>query len=43
MSRAHFYLFETTLRDELAAMGVALKDVRDPYTSVVTTTWEVKK
>ncbi len=31
------------IRDELAAMGIALKDVRDPYTSVVTTAWEVKK
>ena len=43
MTRARLNLFDTTLRDELAAMGVALKDVRDPYTSVVTTAWEVKR
>ena len=30
------------IRDELAAMGVTLKDVRDPYTGAVTTSWEAK-
>ena len=30
------------IRDELAAMGVALKDAMDPRTGEITTTWEVK-
>jgi cysteinyl-tRNA synthetase len=29
------------LRDELAAMGVQLKDAKDPKTGEITTTWEV--
>ena len=31
------------LRAELDAMGVALKDARDPATGAVETTWEVKR
>ena len=30
------------LRDELAGLGVALKDAKDPRTGQITTTWEVK-
>ncbi len=30
------------LRDQLAAMGVQLKDAKDPVTGEMTTTWEVK-
>jgi cysteinyl-tRNA synthetase len=30
------------IRDELAAMGVALKDAKDPNTGEITTTWEVR-
>ena len=30
------------IRDELAAMGVALKDSKDPMTGEITTTWEVR-
>jgi cysteinyl-tRNA synthetase len=29
------------IRDELAAMGIALKDSKDPATGEITTTWEV--
>ena len=31
------------IRDELAAMGIQLKDAKDPKTGEVTTTWEVKR
>jgi cysteinyl-tRNA synthetase len=31
------------LRDELAAMGVALKDAKDPRTGELTTTWEIAR
>jgi cysteinyl-tRNA synthetase len=31
------------LRDELAAMGVALKDAKDPKTGELTTTWEIAR
>ncbi len=31
------------LRDELAAMGVALKDAKDPRTGEIVTTWEVAR
>jgi len=31
------------LRDELAAMGVALKDAKDPKTGEITTTWEIAR
>jgi cysteinyl-tRNA synthetase len=30
------------IRDELASMGVALKDAKDPNTGEITTTWEVR-
>jgi cysteinyl-tRNA synthetase len=30
------------IRDELAAMGVALRDSKDPKTGEITTTWEVR-
>jgi cysteinyl-tRNA synthetase len=31
------------LRDELAAMGIQLKDAKDPATGEIVTTWEVKR
>jgi cysteinyl-tRNA synthetase len=31
------------IRDELAAMGIALKDSKDPATGEITTTWEVAR
>jgi hypothetical protein len=31
------------IRDELAAMGIQLKDGKDPVTGELTTTWEVKR
>ena len=31
------------IRDELAAMGVQLKDAKDPKTGEITTTWEVSR
>jgi cysteinyl-tRNA synthetase len=31
------------VRDELAAMGIALKDGKDPHTGEPVTTWEVKR
>ena len=30
------------IRDELAAMGIALKDAKDPETGEIITTWEVR-
>jgi cysteinyl-tRNA synthetase len=31
------------IRDELAAMGIQLKDAKDPATGETTTTWEVRR
>jgi cysteinyl-tRNA synthetase len=31
------------IRDELAAMGIALKDAKDPNTGEITTSWEVAR
>ena len=31
------------IRDELAAMGVALKDAKDPKTGEIVTNWELKR
>jgi cysteinyl-tRNA synthetase len=31
------------IRDELAAMGIQLKDTKDPATGEIVTTWEVKR
>jgi cysteinyl-tRNA synthetase len=31
------------IRDELSAMGIQLKDAKDPKTGEVVTTWEVKR
>ena len=31
------------IRDELSAMGIQLKDAKDPATGEITTTWEVKR
>ena len=31
------------IRDELAAMGIVLKDAKDPATGEIVTTWEVKR
>ena len=30
------------IRDELSAMGIQLKDARDPATGKIVTTWEVR-
>ncbi len=30
------------IRDELAAMGIQLKDAKDPATGEIRTTWEVR-
>jgi cysteinyl-tRNA synthetase len=31
------------IRDELAAMGIALKDSKNPQTGEIETTWEIKR
>jgi cysteinyl-tRNA synthetase len=31
------------IRDELAAMGIAIKDSKDPATGEPTTTWEIAR
>jgi cysteinyl-tRNA synthetase len=31
------------IRDDLAAMGIQLKDAKDPATGEIATTWEVKR
>ena len=31
------------IRDELAAMGIELKDAKDPQTGELVTTWEVAR
>ena len=31
------------IRDELSAMGIQLKDGRDPETGEITTTWEIAR
>jgi cysteinyl-tRNA synthetase len=31
------------IRDELSAMGIQLKDSKDPATGEIVTTWEVKR
>jgi len=31
------------IRDELSAMGIQLKDSRDPETGEITTTWEIAR
>ena len=31
------------IRDELAAMGIALKDAKDPETGEIVTTWEIAR
>ena len=31
------------IRDELSAMGIQLKDAKDPATGEIVTTWEVKR
>ena len=41
--RAKDFAESDRLRDELAAMGIALKDGKDPATGAPTTTWEVKR
>lgn len=41
--RAKNFAESDRLRDELAAMGIALKDGKDPVTGEPTTTWEVKR
>ncbi|MFY8152914.1 MAG: cysteine--tRNA ligase [Hyphomicrobiales bacterium] len=41
--RAKNFAESDRLRDELAAMGVAVKDSKDPVTSEPTSTWELKR
>ncbi|MGX1741262.1 cysteine--tRNA ligase [Bosea sp. NPDC055353] len=41
--RAKNFAESDRLRDELAAMGIALKDGKDPATGEPTTSWEVKR
>jgi len=41
--RAKNFAESDRLRDELAAMGIALKDGKDPATGEPTTAWEVKR
>jgi cysteinyl-tRNA synthetase len=41
--RARNFAESDRLRDELAAMGIALKDGKDPATGEPTTSWEVKR
>jgi cysteinyl-tRNA synthetase len=41
--RAKNFAESDRIRDELAAMGIALKDGKDPTTGEPTTTWEVKR
>lgn len=41
--RAKNFAESDRIRDELAAMGIALKDGKDPVTAEPTTTWEVKR
>ncbi|PTM38606.1 cysteine--tRNA ligase [Bosea sp. 124] len=41
--RAKNFAESDRIRDELAAMGIALKDGKDPATGEPTTTWEVKR
>ncbi|KRE08453.1 cysteine--tRNA ligase [Bosea sp. Root670] len=41
--RAKNFAESDRLRDELAAMGIALKDGKDPVTGEPTTAWEVKR
>jgi cysteinyl-tRNA synthetase len=41
--RAKNFAESDRIRDELAAMGIALKDGKDPITGEPTTTWEVKR
>ena len=41
--RAKNFAESDRIRDELAAMGIALKDGKDPATGEPTTSWEVKR
>ncbi|SEG65532.1 cysteine--tRNA ligase [Bosea lathyri] len=41
--RAKNFAESDRIRDELAAMGISLKDVKDPTTGKLDTTWEVKR
>lgn len=41
--RAKNFAESDRIRDELAALGIALKDGKDPVTGEPTTTWEVKR
>ena len=41
--RAKNFAESDRIRDELATMGIALKDGKDPATGEPTTSWEVKR
>jgi cysteinyl-tRNA synthetase len=41
--KAKDYRESDRIRDELAAMGIQLKDAKDPATGEIVTTWEVKR
>ncbi len=41
--RAKDFKESDRIRDELAAMGIQLKDAKDPATGEIVTTWEVKR
>ncbi len=41
--RARNFKEADRIRDELSAMGIQLKDSKDPATGEIVTTWEVKR
>ena len=41
--RAKDFKESDRIRDELAAMGIALKDAKDPRTGEIVTTWEIAR